>query len=423
MKTKILPVFFAVSLLAPGTVHAFQPVPISTFAFAFEAAPDDRSTKYAEGTRAINESRWADAAGIFSKLASEGGDRADAAFYWKAYAENKEGQPARALETCSLLGKTYGKSRYISDCDAMRVEIQGAGASTTQGGDRHRHNRDEPSNPDEELKLLALNALMQQDEARALPAVQQILNGNGSDRLKEKALFVLAQSNSPQAQQTLGQIARGQANPALQLRAIKMYAAIGGKRSVDTLADIYQHSSDTNVKRAILQSYLMTGTPDKLLEAARTEQNPELVRSAVRSLGAMGATSDLATLYRASKDQQAKQDIISSLVAAGPKGAEELKAIATSEQDPELRRRAIRNLGIAGGPAAAPSLVATYQGSSDAESKKAAVEALFLAGDSHDLVGLARAEKDPGMKQAIVSRLSLMRNKEATDYMMEILNK
>ena len=34
-----------------------------------------------------------------------------------------------------------------------------------------------------------------------MPAIQQILNGNGSDKLKERALFVLANSNTPEAQQ------------------------------------------------------------------------------------------------------------------------------------------------------------------------------------------------------------------------------
>ena len=82
-----------------------------------------------------------------------------------------------------------------------------------------------------------------------------------------------------------------------------MYAAIKGKKSVDTLADVYQHSSDEGVKRAILQSYLVTGSPDKLVEAARGEQNPVLVKSAVQSLGAMGATSELATLYRRNEER------------------------------------------------------------------------------------------------------------------------
>jgi HEAT repeat protein len=413
---------FASALLAPATVHAIQPFALGVITGIGDTSElDDHSNQYAEGTRAINEGRWADAGAIFAKIASQHGDRADGSLYWKAYAENKEGQPARSLETCELLGQNYPKSHYVSDCDALRVEVQGAGARTIRGG-RDR-SPETPNNPDEELKLLALNALMQQDEARALPAIQQILNGNGSDRLKERALFVLAQSSSPAAQQTLGQIARGQSNPVLQLKAIKMYAAIGGKKSVDTLADIYQHSSDVNVKRAILQSYLMTGSPDKLLVAARGEQNPELVRAAVRSLGAMGATSDLSTLYHDSKDQQTKLDIISSLVAAGPKGTEVLKSIATTEQDPELRRRAIRNLGVTGGASAAPALVSAYQNSPDAESKKAAIDGLFISGNAHELITLARAEKDPMYKQAIVSKLSIMHSKEATDYMMEILNK
>jgi hypothetical protein len=448
----ILPAaLFASALLAPVTVHALQPVTAELITHVGEASTADDRDKanadkaYSDGTRAINEGRWADAGTIFAKLASQHVDRADGALYWAAYAENKEGQSARALETCATLRQSYSRSRYVNDCDALRIEIQGPAAhveappvppvspippvppvtpgARTIGRHSDRSFEQTSSNPDEDIKLLALQAVMQQDEARALPIIQQILNGNGSDRLKERALFVLAQSNSPAAQQTLGQIARGQSNPALQIRAIRMYAAIGGKRSVDTLADVYQHSSDEGVKKTILQAYLVTGSSDKLLVAARGEQNPELVKSAIRSLGAMGATSDLATLYHDTKDQKAKADIINSLVAAGPKGAEILKSIATTEQDPVLRSRAIRNLGVSGGASAAPALLAAYQGSSDAESKKAALDGLFISGNTHELVTLARAEKDPALKQAIVSKLSNMRSKEATDYMMEILNK
>jgi hypothetical protein len=78
---------------------------------------------------------------------------------------------------------------------------------------------------------------------------------------------------------------------------------------------------------------------------------------------------------------------------------------------------------VTGGAAAAPTLVAAYQSSSDAASKKAALDGLFISGDAHDLVELARSEKDPALKQMIVSKLSVMHSKESTDYMMEILNK
>ena len=413
--TTILPAALIASTLFASAALCLQPIVFAgpTHLGDVSNVDDDRSNAYADGTRAIQEGRWPDAESIFGKIASQHGDRSDAALYWKAYAQNKEGQQARALETCADLGHSYSKSRWISECDALRIEIRGASG----------HPEQLQSTPDDDLKLLALQAIMQQDEARAMPAIEQILNGNGSEKLKERALFVLANSNTSEAQNAIGQIARGQSNPQLQIKAIRMYAAIKGKKSIDTLADVYQHSSDEGVKRAILQSYLVTGSPGKLVEAARGEQNPVLVKSAVQSLGAMGATSDLATLYRETKSAETKSAIIGALVAAGPKGAEVLSSIATSEQDPELRRKAIRNLGVSGGASAAPALVSTYQSSADMGSKKAALDGLFISGDAHDLIVLAKAEKDPALKQAIVSKLSVMHNKEATEYMMEILNK
>jgi len=377
-----------------------------------ESSADKDAALYSDGTRAINEGRWSDAVDLFNKVVQQHGQRAEGALYWRAYAENKEGQPARAISTCAGLRHTYPKSEWLDECGALEIEIRGRSAQPVQP----------QAEQDEDLKLLALNAIMQQDEARAIPAIQQILDGNGSDKLKEHALFVLSQSNSKQTQDLIGQIARGQSNPVLQVKAIHVLST-RGKQSVDLLSDIYQHSSNDAVKKAILQSYLITGSPDKLVEAARNESNPQLIKTAVQSLGAMGATAQLQTLYKESKSGEVKEHIINSLIAAGPKGAEVLGNIAASEQDPDLRRRAIRNLGISGGPDLAPRLLSTYQSNKDPDTKKAAVEALFLAGDAHDLVALAKGEKDPALKQNIVQQLSIMHNPEATAYMVEIISK
>jgi len=400
---------FLTAVLASSAPLVFA-AEISPALVTDEAAQAKDSSLYADGTKAIDEGRWSDAVDLFSKAAQQGGDRAEGALYWKAYAENKEGQPARALETCAQLRRTHPKSNWLDECSALEIEIRGKSGHPVQP----------QAEQDEDLKLLALNAIMQQDESRAMPAIQQILNGNSSDKLKEKALFVLSQSNSKQAQDLIGQIARGQSNPALQVRAIRMLS-IRGNQSADLLADIYQHSTNEAVKKAILQSYLVSGSPDKLVEAAHNESNPELAKTAVHTLGAMGATTQLQTLYNETKNHEIKADIISGLIAAGPKGAEVLGSIATTEQDPDLRRRAIRNLGISGGQASAPKLVATYQNNADPETKKAAVEALFLANDAHDLVTLAKAEKDPALKQKIVQQLSIMHDQEATAYMLELL--
>ena len=411
MNTK--PLLFAMLLIALSSA------PLALLAESPLAALNDNAPNakedilYSEGTKAINDAQWAQAETIFSNIAQQHGARAEAALYWKAYAENKQGNPSRALETCSQLRQTYPHGSWVNECGALEIEIRGKS--------------NDPLPPqaeqDEELKLLALNSLMQQDESRALPVIQQILNSDKSEKLKSRALFVLAQDQSPQAQALLGQVARGQKNPALQRKAIEMLAIGRGKQAADTLAAIYRESNNDEVKKSVLHTYLIIGTPDPLVEAARHETNPELVGTAVHMLGAMGATSQLLALYHDTNSHETKAEVIGGLIPAGQKGAEALGSIAASEQDPELRRKAIRNLGIAGGMSAAPSLVATYKKNGDPETKRAVAQALFLAGDSHDLVELARAEKDPGVKQSIVQQLSLMHSKEATDYMLEILNK
>ena len=401
-----------------------KPLLFATLLIALSAPPalcaDDNAatqakeeTLYSEGTRAINDAHWAQAESIFRNLASLHGPRAEAALYWEAYAENKQGNAGRALEICAELRHAYPQGNWVKECSALEIEIHGKS--------------DDPLPPqaeqDEELKLLALNSLMQQDEARAVPIIQQILNSDKSDKLKERALFVLGQDQSPQAQALLGQVASGERNPALQRKAIQMLAVTRGKQASETLANIYRQTTNQEIKNTILHTYLIIGTPDPLLEAARHESNPELVRTAVHTLGAMGATSQLLTLYHDTSSAEVKAEVINGFIPAGQKGADALGSIAGSEQDPELRRKAIRNLGIAGGMSAAPALVATYRKNSDLETKKAVGQALFLAGDSHDLVELARAEKDPAVKQSLVQQLSLMHNKDATDYMLEILSK
>jgi HEAT repeat protein len=264
---------------------------------------------------------------------------------------------------------------------------------------------------------------MQDDRTEAVPILEKILTGNQSEELKSRALFVLAQNRSPQAETLISQVAQGQSGPALQIKAIRMLAATQGKQADNMLESIYQHSSSADVKKVILQSYLMTGDSSKLLEAARQETTPELVRTAIQTLGAMNAGPDLLTLYRATNNAQTKRDIINALIASGHNGVAPLTEITQSEQDAELRRQAIRNLGIAGGMSEAPILVATYQKNSDIETKQAAAQALFLANDAHDLVALARAEKDTEMRGYLVQQLSLMHSQEATEYMLEILNK
>ncbi|HUB77313.1 MAG TPA: HEAT repeat domain-containing protein [Bryobacteraceae bacterium] len=386
---------------------AAPPLPNSAQTSAAAASPEEK--KYDEGRALLNSSRWAEAESAFKAVAQMHGTRADAGLYWQAYAENKMGHSADALETCSRLRTAYPRSTWIKDCGVLEIEIhKESGGVSPQ------------SEQDEDLKLLALNALAQQDRPEAVPILKGILSGNQSPKMKERALFVLTQMDSKESQDVLAQVARGQSGPELQIKAIHMLATMEGKRANGILDGIYRSSSDLEVKKAILQSYLVSDDSAKLLDAARGETNPMLIRTAVHTLGAMGEADQLLTLYRASKTADAKAAIIDAFVPCGERANAALKEIATTETDSQLRRKAIRNLGVAGGRAGS-MLVEIYQKSSDPGSKEAALDGLFVAGDAHDLVALARAEKEVAMKKKIVEKLSIMDDREATQYMMELL--
>jgi thioredoxin-like negative regulator of GroEL len=368
---------------------------------------------YSEATQAINEGRWSDAEPLLDQVFSLHGRRSDAALYWKAYVKNKEGRPSDALEACATLRQNYPQSNWLKECSALEIEIRGKSGSPVEP----------QAEQDEDLKLLALNSLMQSGNPNALPILQQIVEGQHSERLKERALFVLAQDQSKQAQELLGQIVRGEKDPELQIKSIRLLAAAQGSNSASTLESVYTKSSDPSVKRAVLDAYLVMNDPERLVQAAEHESDPQLARHAVSELGAMGAVSRLAEIYNATSSKELKSAILNAYVAAGSKGADALGAIAASEQDPELRRKAIRNMGPSGGPSAMPTLLAIYSKTSDEETKKAVTDALFVAGDAHDLVALARSEKDLAAKKNIVGKLAVMHNQEATDYMVELLNK
>ena len=366
---------------------------------------------YKDGTNSLKDGQWQHAIEKFSEVATMKGRRADAALYWKAYALNKAARRNEAETTITELRHDFPRSEWLKDAGALELQIKQVRGQTVDPG---REN-------DEDLKLLAINSLMNSDPERAIPLLQGVLsNPNASTNLKERALFVLAQSDSSQAGQMIGAIARSQSGPDLQVRAIR-YLGISGDRYSKLLQEIYAGSSDVKVKEAVLQAYMTSGAKEPVLAAARGEKDPELRRAAIHQLGAMGARKELEELYGSTSSIDDKEAILQAFGMAGD--SDQLIHVATTEGDGKIRERAIRDLGPFGGEKARPALVQIYSNEKDPELRRAAIRSMFILGDATDLIALARTETDPDMKRQLVEQLSLMGNKEARDYMLEILNK
>jgi HEAT repeat protein len=389
--------------------QAPKPAPVPNPRVVIARRGDNNEERnYQNGTRALDAGRWDESIEYFTRVVSQNGTRADGAMYWIAWAENKRGNGAAALEWLQRLEKTSKESRWITEARALGVEIRQRAGQPVK-----------PENvPDEELRLMALNSLARADDQRAIPMLEKIVNGTGSPRLKERALYVLAQNGSPDARAIIIKIARG-GNPDLQARAVQHLGAFGGADSRQALLDIFKTSTNVSVKRNILRSFMRNGDRDVLLDVARTEPLPELRAEAVQQLGQLGAQEQLSQLYATEKTSEVRKRIIQAMFQRH--NPDTLVQLLKTETDPDLRRTIVQNLGQMGSPQGSSALQALYASEKDDAVKRAIIDAFHNQRNAKVLIEFARKETDNAMKRRIMERLSSMKSPEATDYFMELL--
>jgi hypothetical protein len=295
------------ALCLPALIFVSPTRPVHALAIELSSPPvvvvvDDDA--YTVGTRAMDDRRWPDAVTAFDKVISEKGERVDAAFYWKAYSLNKLGKTSLAVATCEQLRSQFASSTWNKDCDAISVDVQVDAKEDDKiklkmdkvhpyvkvapygiyvdGGDNGV-----ARGSDEDLKLLALNSLLNRDPTTALPLLRGILSGNQPLTVKKHALFVLAQSKSPEAESILHDAALGKLDPQLQGEAIRSMAVFQGKRANDTLAEVYRTTTDPKIKKSIISAMFITRDAPHMVEMARNEKDLELKRTIVSQLALM----------------------------------------------------------------------------------------------------------------------------------------
>jgi tetratricopeptide (TPR) repeat protein len=385
---------------------------IGPMLFAFQKPARERTEEgdryYERGQRDLEKNRWEQAVENFNEAASRGGSRADGSLYWKAYAQNKMGRREDALATLAELRKTFPSSRWLDDAGALDVEVRQASGKPVSP----------ESATDEEMKLMALNGLMNSDPDRALPLLEKLLHSSQSPKIKERALFVLTQSGSSNARKMVVEMAKGASNPDLQMKAVHYLGVMGAKQE---LGDVYTATSDNEVKRSILHALMVAGAREQLFNSAKNEKNADLRRDAIHWLGTMGAQSELWQLYQNEPSVEVKKGILHAFMVGG--GADRLIEVARTAKEPELKKDAIHWLGTMGGNRTADALVAMYGSETDPNIRKQIIHSLFIQNNGKALVEIARKENDVEMKKSIVHWLSLMKSKEGTDYLLELLNK
>lgn len=370
------------------------------------------SRAYARGTRELDRRNWQEAISSFDEVIQANSNRADGALYWKAYALNKLGKREEALATLDTLQRQFPSSRWLNDAKALSVEVHEAAGKPVSPDDVN----------DEDLKILALNSLLQTDPERVVPAIEKLLKGSGSPRVKERALFVLAQSPSPKARNVLAAVAQGGANPDLQIKAVEYLGIHGGKNPENrkTLSDVYSGTNDVNVKQAVLRSFMIARDTERLMAAAKSESSAELREYAINMLGSLKAQEELWQLYQAESSPEIRARIVQGLFISGD--TKRVLEIARQEKAPEVRREAVYLLANMKS-VDADSLLSLYSADAETSVRRAIIHGLASRKAAKPLIDIARKETNAELKREAVHALSRTKSPEATEFLMELLNK
>ncbi|HEV8146119.1 MAG TPA: HEAT repeat domain-containing protein [Bryobacteraceae bacterium] len=371
----------------------------------------DRSADtYLTGKRAIDNGDYERAIKYFDRVIEAKANNVEGAYYFKAYSLNKLGKRDEALAVLAELPKQFPQSKWLNDAQALKVEIQ-------------QPSPDSVSN--EELKLMALNSLMNSDPERAVPLVDKVITDPKNPvQLKRRALFVLAQAQgrNEKARELMGKYAKSAPNPDIQYAAVTYLGQDRNKANRQILVEVYGSTNDLAIKRNVIKSLGDSRDSEHLLTLARGEGNIELRREAIRGLGNAQASAELSQLYASESNAELKEAILRSMGNSG--AIDRLLELAKNERDLKLRAAAIRYLGNTRKEKSADALAGLYANETDKNLKLELMRALANQNSGKQLVDIARSEKDHELKLEVVKRLSNMRNnKEAQDYMMELLNK
>jgi HEAT repeat protein len=422
--------------LSAATDHWSRPAGPSDGAFATSppagySTGDRADTLYQQARAALARNDNRQAARLFRRIVDEEPDSeyAPDALYWQAFALYRVGSADALDEALAALEQQrarYPDAATRGDADALAVRIRGVLARSGDADAAQRVYEDAGSTvyevtagdcPDEEsdVRVAAINALMQMDAERALPVLEQVLarRDECSATLRRKAVFIVADGESPRATDILLQVARTDPDPEVRGQAVFWLSEVDDERAVDALEQILGESSDVELREKALFA-LSENDSERAGEILRRyaldpNQSEDIREKALFWLAERdgGDATFLRELYARVESESLKEKILFAASEGGdPAAVEWLFEIAgDAGQSMELRKKALFWAGEADAEASESRLLGLYDEVTEPELKDqllfvfaeldspAAIEKLFQ---------IARSEPDPELrKQAL----------------------
>jgi HEAT repeat protein len=406
---------------------------------------DSADSLYRVARKALNDGDYGRAARIFEQIADDYGESTYAgdALYWRAFALYRRGGTDDLHDALSSLDdqrSRYPKAATRGDASALETRIRGelakrgeaqAAAEIHKAADSATEGC--PSD-DDDMRVAALNALMQMDAEQALPVLKKVLarRDDCSESLRRKAVFLVSQKNNDQSANILLDVARSDPSADVRGQAIFWLGQVPGDRSVALLDSVLRSTKDEELQRKAI--FALSQHPGEqagriLRDLVTRKDLPEEMRGRViLALAQMrGGAADvgyLRQIFPGLESERLKERVI---MAVAQRGSEENRSwlldIATdSKQDIELRKKALFWAGQGGLPIA--DLSSMYGRLSDKELREQVIFVLSQRRESaaiDKLIDIAKHDPDVDLRKRAIFWLGQRNDPRVRQLLEEII--
>ncbi|MDQ1589633.1 MAG: hypothetical protein QOG71_260 [Pyrinomonadaceae bacterium] len=445
------------------------------------------------GRDQIENEEWAKAAETFrSFINTYSRDKdVDAALYWYAYALKRQGNAKEAAKVLKRLIKEHERSGWREEADAMLTELAPALGQTQIIDDALGRENEElkiialqslfDSNPERALgfvtdwlrpnstasrrmKEAAVSLLGAHGGKQAVTVLLDIARNQPDAKLRQTAIHRLGEAGGEAVMDELMRIYAADADPNIKRQVLHALAEMDGARAdaklleiaqksgedielrktaisrlgerdgaFDNLVRIYDADRTDEIRKRLLNSFAESDDPRaqaKLLEVARTGDNVELRKFALRRLGEKNNEAmldELMRVYQGERDLDVKREILNAFADMdSPRAKAKLSEIARNPaENVDLRRTVIHRLGDHGDDAQSVELlISIYDAEQNVEIKRTLLNVLGESDQKaalRKLMQIARTDPSIELRRQAIQHIGQSKDPEALRFLEDIL--
>jgi HEAT repeat protein len=440
----------------------------------------------------IENEEWAKAAETFRGFINTypRDNDLDAALYWYAYALKRQGLSKEAAKQLKRLVKDFQRSGWRDEADAMLAELAPA-LGETQIIDNALSKENEElkiialqslfdssperalgyvsewlkpnstasrrmkeaavsllgahggkqavpilldiarNQPDAKLRQTAIHRLGEAGGETVMDELMRIYTTDPDIKIKQQVLHALAEMDGPRANAKLLEIAQNN-NENIEMRKTAISRLSEREGAFDNLVRIYDADRTLDIRKRLLNSFAESNDPRadaKLLEVARTGDNVELRRYAIRRLGEHNGEAmldELMRLYQTEQSLEVKRDILNAFSDMNsPRAKTKLYEIArNTSENIDLRRNVIRRIGERHDAQSVELLITLYDAESNFDIKRTILHSLAESNQKtalRKLMQVARTDASTDLRRQAIQRIGESKDPEALRFLEDIL--